>query len=312
VEFALLFDHGNRAVAANLRALDMPRPDWTRTLVYSWIEFDGTMYLFQNALKGIDDLMRLAVEKMGAQPVNGIALNHWRTTENRTTARYASETLLRGVLERGEFYADYAKSLRIGQKDDYARAMHLLDDADSAARYDLPNVGFCYVGTWRHEGLGYYGVFQHEKVMAVRSLYAEALELLRGCLDATASADGRDYLAFIVNRVNATVEYLHAIDVATELQPVCAGKTPEQLTPDEQASVRAICDRALALMETYMQIHAEMLPDRGCEGTLISFYYTPPAVLKQIRAEYGYGITLSGTAATFDAPPSPIAEEESS
>jgi hypothetical protein len=318
VEFTLLFDHGNRAVADNLSALDMPREDWRRTLVYSWIEFDGTVYLFQNALKGIDDLVRLATEKMGGEPVHGIALNHWRTAENQTTARYAAETLLNGVLERDDFYRAYADSLSIDRVDDYARAMNLLDDADSAARYDLPNVGFCYVGTWGTTGLGYYGVFEQAKVQSVLAKYAEALDLLMEC--DSANIYGLVYLYLLHNRVGATITYLQAIDSTTALQPLCAGKTPDQLTPDEQAQVRAICDEALKGMADYMETLAQNLPDRGGEGTLISFYYTPPAVLARIRAQYGGDMTpvfgfnhrygLDDEAGTHDAPPSPIAEEE--
>ena len=312
VEYTLLFDHGNRAVADNLRALDMPREDWQRTLIYSWIEFDGTVYLFQNALTGVEQLMRLATSVMGDQPVHGIALNHWRTAENRTTARYAALTMLNGVLPRSDFYTDYAQSLGIERNGVYTTAMNLLDDADTQARYDLPNVGFSFVGCWGQEGLGYYGVFQHEKVIAVQAKYAEALDLLRVCAQTTTNPDGQAYLAFLENRVSATATYLQAIDFATLLQPLCDGRTPDQLTLAEQAAVRAICDQALGLMQQYMDIHAAALPDRGCEGTLISFYYTPPAVLKRIRAEYGSGQSLSSvTAQTFDAPPSPIAQEES-
>jgi hypothetical protein len=317
VEFTLLFDHGNRAVADNLRALDMPREDWRRTLVYSWIEFDGTMYLFQNALKGIDWLVRLATEKMGDEPVHGIALNHWRTAENQTTARYAAETLISGIAGRDKFYKAYGESFGIAQVGDYDRAMNLIDDADSEARYELPNVGFCYVGTWGTTGLGYYGVFERAKAQSVIAKYSEALDLLKNL---TASADGDAYLDLIRNRVKATITYLQAVDTATELQPLCVGKTPDQLTPDEQAQVRTICDKALAGMAEYMDILAQNVADRGAEGTLISFYYTPPAVLARIRAQYGgdssivfgfaerYGLT--GEAATHDAPPSPIAEEE--
>ncbi len=312
VEFALLLNHGNRAVAQNLRDLHMPREDWARTLIYSWIEFDGTVYLFQNALTGIDQLMRVATEAMGDQPINGIALNHWRTAENRTCIRYAAETFLYGVRNRTDFYRDYAASLGIGRSDDYTSAMNLLDDADTQARNDLPNVGFSFVGCWGREGLGYYGVFEHPKVVSVVSQYAAALKLLDACADATPNPDGLDYLTFLHNRVFATVIYLDAIDEATELQPICAGKTPDQLTAEERAAARIICDHALDLMEAYMEIHAEMIEDRGCEGTLISFYYTPPAVLKRIRAEYGSGQTISeAVPPTFDAPPSPIAEVES-
>lgn len=311
VSCALLFDHGNRAVADNLRDLAMPRADWARTLVYSWIEFDGTVYLFQNALTGIDQLMRLATTAMGDAPVSGIALNHWRTAENRTTARYSAETLLNGVLDRATFYQSYAASLGIAHAEGYAEAMNLLDDADTQARYELPNVGFSFVGCWGSEGLGYYGIFKHDRAIAVRDKYAAAVDRLRASLAATANPDGRSYLAFLVNRAHATVIYLQAIADATALQPLCDGKTPDQLTTDEQAEVRRICDGALALMEDYMALHADAIVDRGSEGTLISFYVTPPAVLKRIRTEYGSGQVLAApTAETFDAPPSPIALEE--
>ncbi len=307
VEYTLLFGHGNRAVADNLRALDMPREAWQRALIYSWIEFDGTVYLFQNALTGIEQLMRLATGIMADQPVNGIALNHWRTAENRTAARYAAETLLNGVLPQRDFYNDYAQSLGIDRAGVFVSAMTLLDEADTQARNDLPNVGFSFVGCWGQQGLGYYGVFQHEKVIDVQAKYEQALDLLRVSAQTTSNPDGIDYLAFLENRVSATAIYLQAIDLATQLQPLCDGKTPDQLNSDEQAAVREICDQALALMERYMEIHAAALPDRGGEGTLISFYYTPPAVLKRIRAEYGSGQVFSSAASTFDAPPSPIA-----
>jgi hypothetical protein len=59
-------------------------------------------------------------------------------------------------------------------------------------------------------------------------------------------------------------------------------------------------------MEHDMALHAQMIVDRGCEGTLISFYYTPPAVLKRIRAEYGGTGETVQAAQSSDAPPSPI------
>jgi hypothetical protein len=241
--------------------------------------------------------------------------------DQHPTLRFAAEELRRflgsgvfvpeadanGVLPQRDFYTGYAQSLGIDRAGVYASAMTLLDDADSQARYELPNVGFSFVGCWGQEGLGYYGVFQHEKVTDVQAKYTQALDLLRICAQTTTNPDGQVYLTFLINRVFATATYLQAIDAATGLQPICNGRTPDQLKPSEQIAVRAICNQALALMERYMEIHAEALPDRGCEGTLISFYYTPPAVLKRIRAEYGSGQVISSAAVPFDAPPSPIA-----
>lgn len=309
VSFALLFDHGNRAVARNLHALNMPRADWDRTMIYSWIEFDGTMYLFQNAVHGIYQLLALAHDVYHGDPIPAISFNHWRTAENQTSARYAAEALLHGPLDPQAFYRHYAKSLKLGHADDYASALALLDDADSQARNELPNVGFCYVGVWWHEGLGYYGIFKPDRLAAVRTKYEAAQALLRGCREATASAGGQHYLDFIDNRVFCTIIYLQAIEAATALQPLCLGKAPGELTGEEQQQVRAVCARALDLMEHMMALHAQFIVDRGSEGTLISFYYTPPAVLKRICADYGGqsdAATPYAQASKSDAPPSPI------
>mgnify|MGYP001176905328 FL=1 len=310
VTYALLFDHGNRAVARNLRDVQITRADWDRSMIYSWIEFDGTIYLLQNALEGIHQLLQLASETYSGDPIHAISFNHWRTAENRTTARYAAVSMIEGVISPAEFYLRYAGSMQIAQPEQYARAMQIIDDADTQARDQLPNVGFCYVGCWGVEGLGYYGVFKADRLSAVRAQYESAVDLLTGCAQAVPSSEGVAYLNFLINRARCTAIYLSALETAVQLQPLCADRTPAQLHADEQRRVTAICDAALAQMEDTMALHAKMLPDRGCEGTLISFYYTPPAVLKRIRAEYGGVGTVEHMSSVNDAPPSPIWMED--
>ena len=311
VSFALLLNHGNRAVARDLRDLKMPRRDWDRSMIYSWIEFDGTMYLFQNAVTGIHQLLALATEVYGGAAIHAISFNHWRTAENRTSARYAAQALLRGAVDPRLFYQEYAASLEINDPDRYAAAMALIDDADTQARDQLPNVGFCYASIWGTQGLGYFGVFKKDRLISVRSRYEAALTNLHICANSTINPEGQQYLSFVANRARCTALYLEAVERAVALQPICADTLPEQLTDEERELVRAICDSALVLMEQYMSLHSEAIVDRGCEGTLISFYYTPPAVLKRIRAEYGgSGESLPAFQQTSDAPPSPIWSEE--
>lgn len=56
-----------------------------------------------------------------------------------------------------------------------------------------------------------------------------------------------------------------------------------------------------------MTLHAQAMPDRGCEGTFISFYYTPPAVLKRIQYEYGTSsIKPENERQLQDSPPAPM------
>jgi hypothetical protein len=73
----------------------------------------------------------------------------------------------------------------------------------------------------------------------------------------------------------------------------------------KQAAV--ICSRALAMLDRYMELHAELLPDRGCEGTLVSVYHTPVAVLKRLLFEYGgVGEPLPVRDEEIDEPPTPL------
>ncbi|MBZ0287871.1 MAG: hypothetical protein K8I30_09680, partial [Anaerolineae bacterium] len=131
VGFTFLLNHGNRAVAQNARDLALTPADWQRSMVYSWIEFDGTMYLQQNALTGIRQLIQLGRETNGEQPINGISLNHWRTAENRTCIRYAALALLQGAIAENAFYGGYAASFNLDYVEAYLAAMLVLDRADT-------------------------------------------------------------------------------------------------------------------------------------------------------------------------------------
>ena len=63
----------------------------------------------------------------------------------------------------------------------------------------------------------------------------------------------------------------------------------------------------LAYLQQGMEIFSEAIVDRGGEGHLISLYYTPVAVLKRIRYEYGgVGTDIPPHAETIDAPPPPV------
>ena len=48
---------------------------------------------------------------------------------------------------------------------------------------------------------------------------------------------------------------------------------------------RQCCDRATALAEEYMRMHSQAMPDRGCEGTLVSYAQTLYGYVASIRAK---------------------------
>jgi hypothetical protein len=39
-------------------------------------------------------------------------------------------------------------------------------------------------------------------------------------------------------------------------------------------------------MEKYMALHAEMIVDRGCEGTLVNYETIPPRFARRIRVDF--------------------------
>ena len=301
VAFAFLSEHSSGRVADALGHASCADAEWRRTFIYSWLEFDGTMYLQQNGVPGLERLLSRLQGK-----VQGMAFNHWRTAENRLVARYAAEACLHGSVSATKFYADYADALGIGELAAFARAHELMADADWMATNELFNIGFCYYGCWGRQGLGYFEKWQISAIEENHRLFEQAHNLLAQCAKSTESEAGREFVRFLDNRVRCTMVYLKAMAKGSELQAF-KGLKPDQLNDKQKGELVEICDNAIAQLEQYMTLHAEALPDRGCEGTLLSLYHTPLAVLKRIRQDYA-GIPSDQPPAPqgHDEPPSPI------
>ena len=98
IQWSILPAHGARAVVEALKTAAFTADDWHRSVVYSWVEFDGLMYSQQNSVLGTQQLLDLARKGLGDAPVPAIAFNHWRTAENRTAIRYAARACLESGL----------------------------------------------------------------------------------------------------------------------------------------------------------------------------------------------------------------------
>ena len=78
----------------------------------------------------------------------------------------------------------------------------------------------------------------------------------------------------------------------------------------ERQRIGLVSAEALALETEYMKLHVQMIADRGCEGTLMSYYYAPVLLLKQIIKTYGEKGGETGiTPKTIDAPPAPAGKK---
>ena len=126
----------------------------------------------------------------------------------------------------------------------------------------------------------------------------------------TPTVGGRWYLEFLTNRISCTQLHLRAFLKMAGLQPLFAGKKPKPLASADRKRIGAVSAEALALETEYMKLHAQMIADRGCEGTLMSYYYGPVLLLKQIMKTYGGEIGAAGPALKApDAPPAPAGKK---
>ncbi len=317
VDMALLPGHSAQRVANYVREIGIKDNEWQRIMMYSWLEFDGLMFVQQNGLTGIRMLIEDAQKTLRGKPISAVCFNVWRTGENRTTARFASLITLYGKFRENEFYNNYAFRMGIGSRENYAEAMNELNKADWKMTTSLPNFGFCWSGSWggswgesQYDGrrnIGYFGMWPVDSITAVREQFEDARQKLGASSKETGNEHGKEYLGFLDNRLRTSIIYMKAMQKGAELQPLFLAKDPSQFTQEDRDTVVHRCNEALALLDQCVNVFAEAMPDRGCQGTLISYYYTPRAYLFELREKFGLiprnGIIPKDT--KIDEPPSP-------
>lgn len=109
-----------------------------------------SMYLYQNSIWGNERIMGWLSDS--DIPVKSVLYNHWRTAENRTSARFAAESTIDMNLSSSAFYTNYAGRLSLPDRTKYTEAMELVNQADTFSTRKLGNIGFCWMGAWRNGG----------------------------------------------------------------------------------------------------------------------------------------------------------------
>jgi len=299
--------HGARMAVKNLSGIPLNSDDLKRTMIYSWIEFDGLMYLQQNPVEGIRMMIEENLKISSNKPLFGVCWNHWRTYENRLAARYAAEAMIEGPIPSQTFYNSISKRLGIANPEKYASAMSKLDETDTFCRDKLFNIGFCPNGYWlKKNGLSLYGKYNLDNLVTAIDRFTDARKDLKDCIPGTRNITSKKDLRFLENRVGCTILHLKAFVKMKEIQPLFQGNPDPVLSQTDREKVINTCREALSLEKQYLDLHATFIPDRGSEGTLVSYMNGPYQCLKNILAKYTGGI--DGTLKTekpFDAPPEP-------
>lgn len=57
-KICLMSSHGSEGTAQALPSVVLTQKDKEMTEIYSWIEFDGLMYLYQNSISGNEKMMK--------------------------------------------------------------------------------------------------------------------------------------------------------------------------------------------------------------------------------------------------------------
>lgn len=285
--YTFLPAHGSRAAVEAMKFVKLTPDDWRRTMMYTWIEFDGNIYLQQNVVEGTKQMLELAREALGDEPIPGVLFNHWRTAENRTAFRYAARACIEGPIEPAAFYNDYARSLGLGEPETYAGAMALLDDVDNLGRDELFNIGFCFKGCWfASPGLGWTRGWETGDLAAARAGFGTVRDFLGECIPGTTTDAGKEYLRLLVNRLECTDVHLQAIDHLLQLHPLVDDKAPEKVDAKTRAKVLEHTEAAASLARRYMSLHSQIIADRGCEGTLLSYCVTIPPYIERARKTF--------------------------
>ena len=298
VNYTLLPAHGARKTVETVQSMNLSDEDYKNTSIYSWVEFDGSMYLQQNPIIGLNQ----NIKEFGTKTAD-MCVNHWRNQENRTSLLYFSMAAITNITP-DNFYKKYAEILSIEKSELYLKAMNILDETDTFIRDELFNIGFCAPNCWMNSNINWTKFFgwSIEKIEKAISEFSKSKNLLNEIYNDLNTLESRDYISFLINRIECSVLHLQSVICIMELHPYCK----DERTAEEKAKIIEGCEKALSFSNEYINKHLEKMEDRGCEGTLISYFIVFSAYIDHIKLVYTDGeMECHHYSCGFDEPPAP-------
>ncbi len=302
---SLLSAHGALAVARNVEETGNTSEDWQNTMYYSWAEFDGNMFLQQLSTDGIEALSNMP----DTDSSYGYCINHWRTAENNLTITYAAQAAIDGTTA-SDFYLTYARKLGIADEVGFAEACRKLAWLDTYNRDNLFNIGFCAVSCWfnwhrRKGGMKPRG-FDAEPQERSIAEYGVLIEAFEKLLPAATSKEGIAFLRLMANRCHTSILHVRAMHVLDELETIYDYDDPKPLTPETLTRAKEIVAQSMEAAREYLDVYGALMPDRGGEGHIISYYETSVAYIRAVAATFTNAEVVE--VESYDAPPMPDAD----
>ncbi|MBO4939539.1 MAG: hypothetical protein J6D30_00735 [Clostridia bacterium] len=303
---SLLPAHGALAVADQIEKTGTISSDWQNTMFYSWAEFDGNMFLQQMSTDGIEKLVQLP----DSDSSYGFCINHWRTSENNLTISYAAEAAIT-AMPAMDFYQEYAKKIGITNTVLFAKTCKKLAALDTYNRDELFNIGFCAIMCWlnwcrKGDAIMPRG-YSAEKQTCSIAKYEEILADFKNLLSFAEKKEGIAFLRLMINRCQTSVLHIRALMALDEIKEIYDYDCPQPLTSEQRQSIVKMICRSRNYAEEYLHLYGELLPDRGCEGQLVSYYHTTIAFIDAVAATFIEDKKVL-TEEDYDAPPMPDAK----
>jgi hypothetical protein len=245
-----------------------------------------------------------------ADSAYGFCINHWRTAENNLTIAYAAEAACKGTSTE-DFYKSYARRLGIGDEAGFANVCGALASLDTYNRDTLFNIGFCAVVCWinwhkRGNGMAPRCYPAEHQKHAVAE-YERLIGGFESLLPAASTPEGITFLRLMANRCQTSILHIRAMMVLDELAEIYDFDDPKPLTDARMARVREILAESMDAAWEYLRVYGDILPDRGGEGQLISYYETAVFYIRAVMATFDQTPVVS-LADAYDAPPMPDAD----
>ncbi len=294
--------HGAEAVIMVAKDMEFEPEDFQKTVLHSWVEFDGNMYISQNAANAIGRNVEWLQDLTKADSIHAMYFNHWRTEENRVALAY-SAAATRQYVDVNSWYESYAEKFGINGKM-FASTMYKAGELDIFCRDYLFNIGFCFLPCWtNHFGINWIRGWTSENTQKARIGMKEILDELGKILEVSEniSKDGIELIRFLMNRYETSLIHLDVIDSMNKIRD-----------SEEPDHVRKALEDALKYAKDYMVKMCKMMPDRGCQGQLVSYGYSMPGYVAHLKKCYlgedealeDEGIHSNGEA--VEPPPAPV------
>ncbi len=291
VWYTLMPGHSSRVVADNFVASQMSEQLLARTVLYSWLEFDGYMCLQQFACSGFIKALDQARQINGGKPMHGLVANHWRTGENFMSLRCLDELSFNSGLTQKSYVDSFAKAAGITDAAAFEKAMSEIDEL-SDLRAINGNIGF-NIG-WQIDpktrGVGGLWWWSKDRNQKAADRFAAVVESLKKLKAGVADEQYARRLALLANRSEAAFCHLKAIRTLQETNAYfdyAKKRMPENLSAEAKARIVSICNEAQPYLDRYLQCLAEMPVDRSVEGFMLYYYRGPWLLGHNMRALYG-------------------------